>query len=120
METSFSRAKAEGWTVISMKNDRDAILVILGPGSADIISSGNATEDKAVPERIRASIPDDEPLAETGDGSELLMVGSDNQAFPVALVKNAVGQWYFDVTISSGAFSGHRRILAGERFAGRR
>jgi hypothetical protein len=31
-----------------------------------------------------------------GDGSELLLVGTDNQAFPIPLVKNPAGEWYFD------------------------
>jgi hypothetical protein len=30
------------------------------------------------------------------DGSEVLFVGADNQAFPVPLKKNAAGQWYFN------------------------
>ena len=40
------------------------------------------------------------------DGSELLLVGGDNQAFPIPLVKNAAGQWYFD------AAAGKDEILA--------
>ncbi len=30
------------------------------------------------------------------DGSRVLYIGADNFAFPVPLVKNASGQWYFD------------------------
>ena len=30
------------------------------------------------------------------DGSEVLLVGADNQAFPIPLKKNQAGQWYFD------------------------
>lgn len=30
------------------------------------------------------------------DGGQLLLVGADNQTFPVPLMKNAAGQWYFD------------------------
>jgi hypothetical protein len=40
-----------------------------------------------------------------GDGSELLLVGADNQAFPIPL-KNAAGQWHFD------AAAGKEEILA--------
>jgi hypothetical protein len=36
-------------------------------------------------------------LAELGDGNQLLLVGADNQAFPIPLMKNSAGQWYFDV-----------------------
>jgi hypothetical protein len=76
---------------------QDAILAILGPGSADIISSGNATEDKASLSGFAQAYQVMDRWRKLGDGSELLLVGSDNQAFPVPLVKNAVGQWYFDV-----------------------
>ena len=31
------------------------------------------------------------------DGSELLLAGADNQAFPIPVKKNGSGQWYFDV-----------------------
>ena len=41
-----------------------------------------------------------------GDGSELLLVGAENQAFPIPLMKNAAGQWYFD------AAAGKEEILA--------
>jgi Protein of unknown function (DUF2950) len=40
------------------------------------------------------------------DGTELLIVGADNQAFPIPLMKNATGQWYFDVA------AGKEEILA--------
>ena len=41
-----------------------------------------------------------------GDGNQLLIVGAQNEPFPVPLMKNASGQWYFD------ASAGKEEILA--------
>jgi hypothetical protein len=78
--------------------NRDDILLIFGPGSADIISTGNAAEDKASLNGFAEAYQAMNRWRKLGDGSELLLVGTDNQAFPVPLMKNAAGQWYFDVT----------------------
>ena len=86
--------------------NQDTILVILGPGSADIISSGNAAEDKASLGGFAQAYQVMNRWRKLGDGSELLLVGAGNQAFPVPLTKNAAGQWYFDVP------AGKKEILA--------
>jgi Protein of unknown function (DUF2950) len=44
------------------------------------------------------------PTGETA--RRLLLVGADNQAFPIPLTNNAAGQWYFDVP------AGKKEILA--------
>ncbi len=85
---------------------QDTILVILGPGSADIISSGNAAEDKASLGGFAQAYQVMNRWRKLGDGSELLLVGADNQAFPIPLTRNAAGQWYFDVP------AGKKEILA--------
>ncbi len=85
---------------------QDTILVILGPGSTDIISSGNAAEDKASLAGFAQAYQVMNRWRKLGDGSELLLVGADNQAFPIPLARNAAGQWYFDVP------AGKKEILA--------
>ena len=85
---------------------QDTILVILGPGSADIISSGNAGQDKASLDGFAQAYQVMNRWRKLRDGSELLLVGADNQAFPIPLTKNAAGQWYFDVP------AGKKEILA--------
>jgi len=86
--------------------NQDAILAIFGPGSADIISTGNATEDKAALDGFAQAYQVMNRWRKLGDGSELLLVGADNQAFPIPLMKNTAGQWYFD------AAAGKEEILA--------
>jgi hypothetical protein len=85
---------------------QDTIREILGPGSADIISSGNAAEDKASLAGFAQAYQVMNRWRKLGDGNELLLVGADNQAFPIPLTKNAAGQWSFDVP------AGKKELLA--------
>jgi hypothetical protein len=84
----------------------DAVLVVLGPNSTDLVSTGNPTTDKASMAGFAAAYRVMNRWRKLGDGSELLIVGADNQAFPVPLMKNAEGQWYFD------AAAGREEILS--------
>jgi Protein of unknown function (DUF2950) len=72
------------------------IIIILGPGSADIISTGDAAQDKASFEGFARAYQVMNRWRKLGDGSELLLVGADNQAFPIPLIKDPTGQWHFD------------------------
>ncbi len=90
----------------AQSQSRDAVLAIFGPGSAEILSSGDATEDKAAMIGFAKAYQVMNRWRKLGDGSELLVVGAENQAFPVPLMKNAAGQWYFD------AAAGKEEILA--------
>jgi hypothetical protein len=76
---------------------REQIMTILGPGSADIISTGDSSEDKASLEGFAKAYQVMNRWRKLGDGSELLLVGADNQAFPIPLTKDLAGQWHFDV-----------------------
>jgi hypothetical protein len=75
----------------------DEVLAILGPGSADIVSTGNAAEDKTAFAGFAKAYQAMNRWRKLSDTSDLLLVGADNQAFPIPLTKNAAGQWYFDV-----------------------
>jgi Protein of unknown function (DUF2950) len=86
--------------------NRDKILQIFGPGSADILSSGDATEDQTSLKGFAQAYQAMNRWRKLSDGSELLVVGTDNQVFPMPLMKNASGQWYFD------ASAGKEEILA--------
>jgi Protein of unknown function (DUF2950) len=86
--------------------NQNAILQIFGPGSAEILSTGDATEDKASLDGFAKAYQVMNRWRKLGDGTELLLVGADNQAFPIPLMKNSAGQWYFD------AAAGKEEILA--------
>lgn len=76
--------------------DQNELKHILGPGSAEIISSGDAVEDKDSLNQFSDNYRVMNRWRKLSDGSQLLLVGADNNAFPIPLVKNASGQWYFD------------------------
>jgi len=86
--------------------DKTAIVAVFGPGSEDVISSGDPAQDKESMEGFAKAYQVMNRWRKLGDGSELLLVGADNQAFPIPLMKNAAGQWYFD------AAAGREEILA--------
>jgi hypothetical protein len=82
------------------------VLAILGPGSADLVSTGNATEDKTALAGFAQAYQAMNRWRKLDDDREVLLVGADNQAFPIPLSKKADGKWYFDVA------AGKEEILA--------
>jgi len=87
-------------------DDQNGIKQIFGPNSADLVSTGNAAQDKDSLNQFSQAYQEMNRWRRLGDGTELLLVGADNQAFPIPLMKNASGQWYFD------AAAGKDEILA--------
>jgi Protein of unknown function (DUF2950) len=105
---TFASPDAAGKALVeaAKAQNPDAMLAIFGPGSKDLISSGDAADDKASMEGFAQAYGAMNRWRALPDGSELLLVGADNQAFPIPLKKNASGQWYFD------AAAGKDEILA--------
>ena len=77
--------------------DQNAVLAIFGPGSKEIISSGDAVQDKSVVDKFVAAYGVMHRWRRMPDESQILLIGADNFAFPIPLKKNDAGQWYFDV-----------------------
>jgi hypothetical protein len=86
--------------------NKDAVLAIFGPGSAEVISSGDAAEGKAQLDGFAKAYQVMNRWRKLDDGSSLLLVGADNQVFPIPVTKNAAGAWYFNVP------AGKKEILA--------
>jgi hypothetical protein len=84
----------------------DQVLAVLGPGSKDVLSTGDATQDKADMSGFVSDYDAMHRWRKLPDGSELLITGTDNKTFPLPLKKNASGQWSFDVQ------AGKEEILA--------
>jgi hypothetical protein len=76
------------------RDDNKELLAIFGPGSKDLISSGDAVADKQRRERFLAAYNEKNRIAQEGENS-LVMVGKDDWPFPIPLVKKADG-WVFD------------------------
>lgn len=95
---TFASPDAAGKALVeaAKSQNQDTMLAVFGPGSKDLIYSGDPTEDKVSMEGFVQSYGVMNRWRTLPDGSELLLVGADNQAFPIPLKKNASGQWYFD------------------------
>jgi hypothetical protein len=85
-------------------NDVKALEAILGPGSRDLVSSGDPIADKAVRERFLSRYGEKNRL-EVTDAKANLSLGNDDWPFAIPIVKKD-GLWYFD------AKAGKEEILA--------
>jgi hypothetical protein len=99
-------AAASALVEAAKTDNREAMLAIFGPSSKDYIYSGDAGEDKASFAGFVSDYGTMHRWRKIGNGSEMLITGADNKAFPIPLSKNAAGQWYFDTQ------AGKEEILA--------
>src|SRR5271167_1163079 len=74
----------------------DALVAVFGPGSQDVIFSGDTAQDKTNFDNFIAAYTTMNRWRKQTDGSEVLYLGADNNPFPIPLKKNGAGQWYFD------------------------
>ncbi len=86
--------------------NQETMLAIFGPGSKEVIYSGDAAQDKASFGGFVTAYDVMHRWRKLDDGSQVLLVGADNHAFPITLKKNGAGQWYFDTA------AGKAEILA--------
>jgi Protein of unknown function (DUF2950) len=94
----FASADDAGVALIdaAKSGDQNAVLAIFGPDAKDLISSGDAVQDKASVDQFVAAYPVMHRWRSMVDGAQVLLVGADNFPFPIPLKKNASGQWFFD------------------------
>lgn len=76
--------------------DQNALLTIFGAESKELISSGDAVQDKNVTNLFIAGYGQMHRWRKMPDGGQILLVGADNFPFPIPLKKNNAGQWFFD------------------------
>jgi Protein of unknown function (DUF2950) len=76
--------------------DQYALLAIFGPNSKEIISSGDAVQDKNSADAFAARYDVMHRWRKMPDGGQILLIGADNFALPIPLAKNAEGRWFFD------------------------
>lgn len=75
--------------------DSAQLQAILGPGSEEIISSGDDVADKSGRDRFVEKYEAKHSLTESSPNQRILSVGKDSWPLPIPLVK-ANGKWYFD------------------------
>jgi hypothetical protein len=77
-------------------NDEPQMLAIFVPDSKSILFSGDAVEDKTELANFAAAYDRLNRWRKLENGSQILLVGPTNTAFPVPLRPTHGGQWYFD------------------------
>jgi hypothetical protein len=77
--------------------DLKALTNVLGPGSDEIVESGDAVADKARRARFVKAYEESNKLVRVGDAKAVLNVGKDDWPFPVPIVKDGKA-WRFDTT----------------------
>jgi hypothetical protein len=85
--------------------DTKALSALFGPGSKDLVSSGDAVADKARRDRFVSDYEAKNKLEEAGPDKVVLYVGNQDWPFPIPVVK-AQGAWRF------AAKEGKEEILA--------
>jgi len=76
--------------------DQAELLAIFGPDSKDVISSGDAVQDKNTAAAFVSGYAVMHRWRKMPDGSEMLLVGYDNFPFAIPLKKSGSGKWIFD------------------------
>jgi hypothetical protein len=76
--------------------DQNVLLAVFGPDSKELISSGDAVQDKATLDKFMTGYGVMHRWRKMPDGSQILLIGADNFPFPIPLKKNDGGQWVFD------------------------
>ena len=87
---------ANALLVAARSGDQTQLAAIFGPGSKELISSGDAVQDKNAGDAFVKRYEVMHRWRNLGDGAQILLVGADNFPFPIPLKKNAAGQWFFD------------------------
>ena len=82
--------------VAAVQENNDAeLLVILGPGSEDLISSGDRVADQKGRARFLKAYEEKNSLEQEGEGHAVLLVGSRDYPFPIPIVRQG-DAWLFD------------------------
>ena len=112
---TFASQEEAGAALVAaaQSGDESALAAILGPDSKQILSSGDAVEDKNTVSTFVNAYQVMHRWRRMGDGYEMLLVGYTNYPFAVPLKQNQSGQWFFD-TVAGKEEVLNRRIGRNE------
>ena len=77
-------------------DDLKAMLAILGPGSRDVISSGDSVADNANRDKFVAAYEQKHSLVAGKAGTMILHIGTDDWSMPIPIVRKG-NSWGFDI-----------------------
>jgi hypothetical protein len=86
----------EAVVAASRTDDLKAMLAILGPGSGDVISSGDSVADNTSREKFVAAYEQKHSLVAGKAGTMVLHIGADDWPMPIPIVRKG-NSWGFDL-----------------------
>jgi hypothetical protein len=75
--------------------DRAAVMRLLGPGTREIVSSGDAVADATARKRVLEAYDSRHQVVMEGADKAVLVIGNEDWPFPIPLVRKD-GSWRFD------------------------
>jgi hypothetical protein len=112
---TFATPTDAGAAILDAANTGDpgALLPIFGADAKSLLFSGDEVKDKMVLKDFVAAYSQMHRWVNIKAGGQILVVGADNYPFPIPLVKNTSGQWYFNAADGKDEILA-RRIGKGE------
>jgi len=98
-------AAAEALVAAARSGDRRTVVSILGPGSQELVSSGDPVEDANIKKEFLTSYDAQHRIVSESGKPSFLVIGQNDWPFPIPLVQRD-GQWSFDTA------AGREEILA--------
>src|SRR5262245_51876462 len=96
-KTFASPGQAANALYVAVKaDDTNELMRIFGPEAKPLLSSGDPVADKNDRAKIVEKYEQMQRLVIEPDKSVTIYMGAENWPFPISLVKNAKGAWYFD------------------------
>lgn len=90
-------AAADAFVVALRANDSATLEKVLGPDSAELISSGDDVNDRNTAAKFLHAYDEQHNLAATSPDSVTLEVGKDGWPLPIPIVRDSdSGKWWFD------------------------
>ena len=75
--------------------NQEELMAIFGPAGREVLSSGDAVDDKAVKEQFLKAYEVKHALIREGDAKAVLQIGTEDWPFPIPIVKRGE-KWSFD------------------------
>src|SRR5262245_59741758 len=88
-------AAVEALAAAARRGDQRAVVSILGPGSQELISSGDPVEDANVRQEYLTAYDAQHRIVSESGKPSILVIGQNDWPFPIPLVQKD-GQWTFD------------------------
>lgn len=97
-QRTFATPEEAGKALVdaARSGDQNTVLAIFGPGSKEVVYSGDVTQDKDTAERFVTAYQAMNRWRKLDNNHQVLIIGADNFSFPIPLKKNDSGRWYFD------------------------